>query len=57
MVIRIVDDDEELLTSFRFLLEGEDWFVRTYNSAESFLEKDNFNVPGCAIVDIRMTGI
>lgn len=57
MVIRIVDDDEELLTSFRFLLEGEGWFVRTYNSAESFLEKDNFNVPGCAIVDIRMTGM
>ena len=39
MVVRIVDDDEELLTSFRFLLEGEGWFVRTYNSAESFLEK------------------
>ena len=57
MVIRIVDDDEELLTSFRFLLEGEGWFVRTYNSAESFLEKDNFNVPGCVIVDIRMTGM
>ncbi len=57
MVIRIVDDDEELLTSFRFLLEGEGWFVRTYNSAESFLEKDNFNVPGCAIVDIRMAGM
>ena len=57
MVIRIVDDDEELLTSFRFLLEGEGWFVRTYHSAESFLEKDNFNVPGCAIVDIRMTGM
>ena len=57
MVVRIVDDDEELLTSFRFLLEGEGWFVRIYNSAESFLEKDNFNVPGCAIVDIRMNGM
>lgn len=57
MVVRIVDDDEELLTSFRFLLEGEGWFVRTYNSTESFLEKDNFNVPGCAIVDIRMNGM
>ena len=57
MVIRIVDDDEELLTSFRFLLEGEGWFVRTYNCAESFLEKHNFNVPGCVIVDIRMTGM
>jgi FixJ family two-component response regulator len=56
-VIRLVDDDEELLASFRFLLEGEGWFVRTYNSAENFLEHDNFNVPGCAIVDIRMTGM
>lgn len=57
MVIRIIDDDEELLTSYRFLLEGEGWFVRTYNSAESFLEHDNFHVPGCAIVDIRMNGM
>lgn len=57
MVIRIVDDDEELLTSFRFLLEGEGWFVRTYNSAEAFLDHDNFKVSGCAIVDIRMTGM
>jgi FixJ family two-component response regulator len=56
-VIRLVDDDEELLASFRFLLEGEGWFVRTYSSAESFLERDNFNVPGCAIVDIRMNGM
>ena len=57
MVIRIVDDDEELLASSRFLLEGEGWFVRTYSSAEEFLEKDNFNIPGCAIVDIRMNGM
>lgn len=57
MVIRIVDDDEELLASFRFLLEGEGWFVRTYSSAEDFLKKDNFNIPGCAIVDIRMNGM
>lgn len=42
MVIRIVDDDEELLASSRFLLEGEGWFVRTYSSAEEFLENGQF---------------
>lgn len=45
MVIRIVDDDEEPLASFRFLLEGEGWFVRTYSSAEDFLKNGQFQYP------------
>ena len=38
MVIRIVDDDEELLTSFRFLLEGEGWFVRNLFVQQTFAD-------------------
>ncbi len=54
MLIRVIDDDEDVRNSYRFLLEGEGWMVRCYESAEQFLEKDNLKTPGCAIVDIRM---
>lgn len=57
VVIRIIDDDPEQLESYKFRLDAEGWFVRCYSSAESFLEHDNFNVPGCAIIDIRMEGM
>lgn len=57
MLIRIIDDEEEVRDSYKFLLEGEGWLVRTYERAESFIEHDNPKVPGCAIVDTRMDGM
>lgn len=56
-VVRIVDDDEGLRTSYRFLLEGEGWLVRCYESAEAFLEQDSPFIPGCMILDVRMPGM
>lgn len=56
-VVRIIDDDPEQLESYKYRLDAEGWFVRCYTSAENFLEHDNFNVPGCAIIDIRMGGM
>ncbi|EJW91861.1 response regulator receiver domain protein, partial [gut metagenome] len=40
-----------------FLVESEGWLVRTYPSAEAFLESDDRTVPGCGIFDVRMTGL
>lgn len=56
-VIRIVDDDEGVRNSFRYLLEGEGWMVRTYASAEDFLEQDYPMLPGCILLDVRMPGM
>ena len=56
-LVRIVDDDEGLRVSYRFLLEGEGWFVRCYESAEDFLENDCPFFPGCIILDVRMPGM
>lgn len=56
-VVRIVDDNEGLRTSYRFLLEGEGWLVRSYESAEAFLEQDSPLIPGCMILDVRMPGM
>lgn len=56
-LVRIVDDDPGVRDSYRFLLEGEGWITRTYESAESFLKSDNPLIPGCILLDLRMDGL
>ena len=56
-LIRIVDDDAAVLEGLAFILEGEGWKVRTYDSAEKFLREDAPSVPGCLILDINMPGV
>lgn len=53
-LIRIIDDDDSMRKSWRFLIEGEGWKTRSYSSALQFLAEDNRKVPGCAILDVRM---
>lgn len=55
--IRIVDDDESLLKAMSQALRLDGWQVRTYTSAEIFLEKDNPALPGCLVIDEQMPGI
>lgn len=52
-LIRIVDD-ESLLFSTQIYLEALGWKVVTYNNAIDFLNRDNLNLPGCLILDVRM---
>lgn len=53
-VIRIVDDDAMMLSSWVFLLEGEHRTVRAYTNALEFLEKDDPEDTGCLLLDVRM---
>ena len=53
-VIRIVDDVEMMRSSWEFLLEGEKRCVRSYADALDFIENDDFESPGCLLLDIRM---
>lgn len=55
-LIRIVDDEEDMRNSLKFLLEAEGWTVQLYSSADEFLEQDNQMIPGCLILDIHMPG-
>lgn len=45
-VVRIVDDDEDVRNSLKFLLEAEGWKTQVYANADEFLEKDNAMIPG-----------
>ena len=59
-LVRLVDDDLDLLEGLTYMLEEEGWKVRTYPNAESFLELDDKNTPGCIVLDYimpRVTGV
>ena len=53
-VIRIVDDDEGFGDAIRFMLKTDGWLVSYYSETETFLKKDEPDVPGCIILDYQM---
>ena len=55
--VYIVDDDEAVRDSLRWLLEANSYRVRAYASAESFLAEYDEQQPGVLIVDVRMPGM
>lgn len=56
-VIHVVDDDEALRDSLRWLLESAGYGVATYASAENFLASFGPELAGCVVLDIRMPGM
>jgi FixJ family two-component response regulator len=55
--VYVVDDDEAVRDSVQWLLEGKDYRVRCFDSAESFLSRYDPREVACLIVDIRMGGM
>ena len=55
--VYVVDDDEVVRDSIQWLLEGNDYRVRCFDSAESFLSRFDPREVACLIVDIRMGGM
>ena len=55
--VYVVDDDEAVRDSLQWLLEGKDYRVRCFDSAESFLARYDPREVACLIVDIRMGGM
>ncbi|MBC7609876.1 MAG: response regulator transcription factor [Polaromonas sp.] len=55
--VYVVDDDEGVRDSLQWLLEGKDYRVRCFDSAESFLSRYDAREIACLIVDIRMGGM
>jgi FixJ family two-component response regulator len=55
--VYVVDDDEAVRDSLQWLLEGKDYRVRCFESAESFLSRYDAREIACLIVDIRMGGM
>ncbi len=55
--VYVVDDDEAVRDSLQWLLEGKEYRVRCFESAESFLSRYDAREVACLIVDIRMGGM
>ena len=53
-LIRIIDDDQEVLRSLAFMLECEGYKTKCYESAKQFLAEDSPSDFGCIIADVRM---
>lgn len=53
----VVDDDHDMRTSLKWLLESIGLKVELFESAEAFLAADRLEHPGCLILDVRMPGI
>lgn len=55
--VYVVDDDEAVRDSLQWLLEGKDYRVRCFESAEAFLARYDPREVACLITDIRMHGM
>ncbi|MCA0327170.1 MAG: response regulator [Proteobacteria bacterium] len=55
--VYVVDDDEAVRDSVQWLLEGQDFRVRCFESAETFLSRHDPREVACLIADIRMDGM
>jgi two-component system response regulator FixJ len=56
-IVFVVDDDHAMCESLQYLLESNGLRVRTFPSAEAFLQAYDPDVPGCLVLDIRMHGM
>ncbi len=55
--VYVVDDDEAVRDSLQWLLEGKEYRVRCFDSAETFLARYDPREVACLVVDIRMSGM
>ncbi|HMK89792.1 MAG TPA: response regulator FixJ [Methylocystis sp.] len=56
-LVHVIEDDPGVLHSIELLLSAEGFEVKTYASAESFLEGIGSSLQGCVVTDVRMPGM
>ncbi|MGO9133180.1 MAG: response regulator FixJ [Methylovirgula sp.] len=57
MIVHVIDDDAALRDSLTFLLTAAGFTVRSFESAQAFLQELTSIEAGCIITDVRMPGI
>ncbi|MCF8174313.1 MAG: response regulator transcription factor [Burkholderiaceae bacterium] len=53
----IVDDDQAVARSLRWLIESVRLKVETFSSAQAFIDGYDAGKPGCLVLDVRMPGM
>jgi FixJ family two-component response regulator len=57
LVVHVLDDDSAVRNGFARVLHASGLEVRTYETAERFLDDMDGAAPGCILLDITMPGI
>ncbi|MEZ9234937.1 response regulator transcription factor [Shewanella sp. 10N.286.52.A9] len=55
--VYLVDDDEAIIDSICFLMEGFGYQLTSFNSGDVFLAQVDLSLAGCVILDARMPGL
>lgn len=53
----VVDDDQAVVRSLRWLIESVSLKVETFDSARAFQKGYDPSLPGCLVLDVRMPGL
>ena len=56
-IVYVVDDDQAVRKTLHLLMRTVGHEVACYDSAESFLAAYDPQIPGCLLLDVRMTGM
>jgi FixJ family two-component response regulator len=56
-LVCVIDDDMSLLRALRRLLGAGGFQVKTFSSAEDFLDCANPRTPGCLVLDVHLGGL
>lgn len=55
--VYLVDDDEAIVDSITFLMDGFGYKIKSFNSGNDFLAGIDLSQPGCVLLDARMPGL
>ena len=55
--VHVVDDDESVRSALSRLFRATGHLVRTFESAQAYLEEASPEEPGCVVLDIKMPGM
>jgi len=56
-IVFIVDDDPSVREGLGGLMRAEGWRVRTFSSAQEFLDLHEINSAACLVLDVRLPGL
>ena len=55
--VHVVEDEETVRRALAFLIESAGWRVRTYPSAQEFIERYKPSEPECLLLDVKLPGM
>jgi FixJ family two-component response regulator len=53
----LIDDDASVLKALARLIQAAGYKTKAYRSSKAFLDEHDSSIPGCALLDLSMTGL